>query len=227
MVTICPHCQHALSLSDAQKVKLQKAVNALAPGKKLSIKCPSCTKPITFEAGTSLQGPADMVKPPEPPDLNWMKESALQDENRLDDVPMALILFPANKQRDIVKDAIEAVGYQVIFAENTKEARERMRFVNFSCVVLYSRFEGPDLNKSEFHRFMRGMGMSRRRYIFYILIGPEFHTLYNLQALACSANLVINEKDLLQLGVALRRSIPIYEELFGPFMEELTSAGKS
>jgi len=27
--------------------------------------------------------------------------------------------------------------------------------------------------------------------------------------------------------VALRRAIPIYEDLFGPFMEELTSAGKS
>ena len=69
--------------------------------------------------------------------------------------------------------------------------------------------------------------MSRRRYLFYILIGPEFQTLYNLQALAHSANLVVNDKDLLQLGVALRRAIPVYEKLFGPFMEERTSAGKS
>ena len=69
--------------------------------------------------------------------------------------------------------------------------------------------------------------MQRRRYLFYILIGPEFHTLYNLQALAYSANLVINEKDLYHMGVALRKAIPMYEEVFGPYMEELTSAGKT
>jgi hypothetical protein len=74
---------------------------------------------------------------------------------------------------------------------------------------------------------MSEMSMQRRRYLFYILIGPEFNTLYNLEALANSANLVVNEKDLLHLGLALRRAIPMYEELFGPFMEELTSAGKS
>lgn len=74
---------------------------------------------------------------------------------------------------------------------------------------------------------MRNLAMTRRRYIFYILIGPEFHTLYYLQALVHSANLVVNEKDLLNLNLALRKAIPVYEELFGPFMEELTSAGRS
>ena len=74
---------------------------------------------------------------------------------------------------------------------------------------------------------MRDMAMQRRRYLFYILIGKEFSTLYNLQALANSANLVINEEDLYHMGIALRKAIPMYEELFGPFMEELASAGKS
>jgi hypothetical protein len=74
---------------------------------------------------------------------------------------------------------------------------------------------------------MCDMPMQKRRYLFYILIGPEFNTLYNLQSLAYSANLVINDNDLYHLGVALRKAIPQYEELFGPYMEELTSSGKS
>jgi hypothetical protein len=127
----------------------------------------------------------------------------------------------------LVRDAIEAVGYQVVRAANVQEAQERMRFVNYACIVLHSHFEGPSLETSVFHKYIREMTMSRRRYLFYILIGPEFNTLFNLQALAFSANLVVNEKDLLHLGIALRKAIPVYEELFGAYMEELTSAGRS
>jgi hypothetical protein len=68
--------------------------------------------------------------------------------------------------------------------------------------------------------------MDRRRYIFYILIGDTFHTLYNLEALASSANLTVNTVDLPHLDIVLRKSIPAYEELFGPFLEELSAYGK-
>ena len=234
MISNCPHCKTALKLGDAQKAKLQKALDALAPGKKLTIKCPACSKPIMLDATAPAPGQAQAqakslggITPPGPPDLSWLKEKALQDDDRIEDVPMALVLYPDNEQREIVRDALEQVGYQVVFGDSVDNARERMRFVSFACVVQYSQFECPKLEDSLFHRYMRDMSMQRRRYLFYILIGPEFSTLYNLQALAYSANLVINDKDLYHMGTALRRAIPLYEEVFGPFMEELTSAGKS
>lgn len=223
MISNCPNCKAALKLGDTQKAKLQKAIDALAPGKKLTIKCPSCTKPIMLDGDTKPGG----ITPPGPPDLSWLKESAVDQEDRIEDVPMALVLYPDNEQKEIVRDALEQVGYQVMFAESIDQARERMRFVGFACVVQHSQFECPNLTESTFYNYMRDMSMQRRRYLFYILIGPEFNTLYNLQSLAYSANLVINEKDLYHMGTALRKAIPMYEEIFGPFMEELTSAGKT
>lgn len=228
MISNCPHCNTTLKLGDAQKAKLQKALDALEPGKALTIKCPSCAKPIKLEATASSQSkPAGGITPPGPPDLTWLKEKDVDTEDRIEDIPMALVLYPDGEQKEIVKDSLEQVGYQVMFADNTDDARERMRFVNFACVVQHSQFECPNLADSTFHHYMRDMSMQRRRYLFYILIGSEFHTLYNLQALAHSANLVINEKDILHMGNALRKAIPMYEEIFGAFMEELTSAGKS
>ncbi|MCL7487375.1 MAG: hypothetical protein M8357_04265 [Desulfobulbaceae bacterium] len=228
MISNCPHCQTSLKLGDAQKAKLQKALDALEPGKILTIKCPSCTKPIKLEASrSSAAGNIGGITPPSPPDLGWLKESAVQEDDRIEDIPMALVLYPDNEQRDIVRDALEQVGYQVVFGKDIEEARERMRFVSFACVVLHSQFESPKLEDSTFHQYMRNMSMQRRRYLFYILVGPEFHTLYNLQALAYSANLLINDKDLYHMGIALRKAIPLYEEIFGAFMEELTSSGKS
>lgn len=232
MINACPHCKSTLKLGEAQQAKLRAALAALEPGKKLTIKCPACQKPILLDANgpaaTPGAGPAKpAIAPPGPPDLAWLKEGKLQDDDKAEDIPMALLLFPEGQQLELVSDAIEAVGYQVIKAKSVPEAKERMRFTNFACIILHSRFDGPSLEKSEFHNYIREMTMIRRRYLFYIIIGPEFNTLYNLQALAYSANLVVNEKDLLHLGIALRKSIPLYEELFGAYMEELTSAGRS
>jgi hypothetical protein len=215
-------------MGDAQQAKLQQALAALEPGKKLTIKCPACKNGIVLNAnGSAASGPPGGIKPPGPPDLGWLKEGRLQDDKKLEDIPLALVLLPKNESLEIVRDALEQVGYQVIVGNDVEQAIESMRFNSYASVVLHSQFEGSKLENSTFHRYMRDMSMQRRRYLFYILIGPEFNTLYNLQALACSANLVVNENDLYHLGVALRKAIPQYEELFGPYMEELTSAGKS
>ena len=70
------------------------------------------------------------------------------------------------------------------------------------------------------------MNMSRRRYIFYVLIGEQFETLYDLQALANSVNLVVNDTDVPFIGTVLKKAIPEFETLFGPLMEELHVVGK-
>jgi len=228
MISSCPHCKQTLKLGEAQQAKLQKALDDLKPGKRLTIKCPSCNKGIALDSkGMAGQNMPGGIKPPGPPDLSWLKEGHLQDDEKLADIPMALVLFPKTEKLKIVRDALEQVGYQIIVADSVEQAMERMRFVSFACVILHSQFEGLNLEESTFHKYMRDMAMQRRRYLFYILIGPEFQTLYSLQALAYSANLVVNEDDLYHLSVALRKAIPQYEELFGPFMEELASSGKS
>jgi len=65
--------------------------------------------------------------------------------------------------------------------------------------------------------------MLKRRFIFYILIGPEFSTLYDLEALSNSANLVVNTQEIPELLTILRKAIPRYEDLFGSLMAELNA----
>jgi len=69
------------------------------------------------------------------------------------------------------------------------------------------------------------MAMSRRRYIFYILVGPEFRTLYDLEALANSANLVVNDSDASHFSIILKRGMNDYNDLFGPYLEALGNYG--
>ncbi|MEA2116172.1 MAG: hypothetical protein U9P36_12440 [Thermodesulfobacteriota bacterium] len=227
MISSCPHCRIALKFNKAQLAKLQQALSALAPGKRLTIKCPQCKNPIQLDAGgtaefTSTGG----ITPPPPPNLDWLKAGQLEEEEKVADVPMALVLHPDPEAMEKVRAAMESVGYRVLTAETVAEAIEQMRFFSFACVVFHADFEPGGLAASTFHTYMRQMAMERRRYIFYILFGPEFHSLYDQEALAYSANLVVSEQDLKYFDIILRKAIPAYEELFGPILEELNAYGK-
>ena len=226
MLTHCPFCQKSLELTNEQNSRLEQALSQLLPGKILTMKCPLCRSAITLDkTGFPPQNTASQVLPPPPPNLEWLKSGLYQGEEKVEDVPMALALHQPDEQRKHIGEALETVGYQVFMADTVVDAMERMRFVNFSCVVLQANLEGT-LEQSTFHTYMRNLPMERRRYIFYILIGDNFHTLYDLEALAYSANLTVNSSDLRHLDIVLRKSIPAYEELFGPFLEELNAYGK-
>lgn len=226
MLIHCPSCHQPLPLSDEQISRLEQALTQLAPGKQLALKCPLCRNAIALDkSGLPVQESSLRVQPPPPPSLDWLQSGLYQGEEKVEDVPMALVLHHPGEQRQRIGEALESVGYQVFMANTVTDALERMRFVHFACIVFQEQLEGK-LEDSTFHEFMRKLAMDRRRYVFYILIGERFHTLYNLEALAYSANLTVNTVDLPHLDIVLRKSIPAYEELFGPLLEELSAYGK-
>ena len=226
MLTHCPFCQQPLPFTEEQVSRLELALGQLAPGKLLNLKCPLCRETIGLDkTGLPPLAPSSRVTPPPPPPLDWLQTGLYRGEEKVEDVPMALVLHRADEQRRQIGEALESVGYQVFMAENTANALERMRFVNFACIVFQEQFE-DSLENSMFHNHMCLLPMDRRRYVFYILIGDNLRTLYYLEALALSANLTVNTKDLGHLDLVLRRAIPFYEELFGPLLEELNVYGK-
>jgi CheY-like chemotaxis protein len=227
MISNCTHCGVNLTFSQGQRAKLQQAIASLKPGRKLTLKCPQCKK--TFQLNVDDKAApvgARTVIAPAPPDLDWLKNGRFEEEEKVEDVPMALILHPDPEARAMVKSAMESVGYLVLTAKSAAKAIEQMRSISFACVAFHVDFEGAGLANSIFHNYMRQMSMDRRRYIFYILIGPQFHSLYDLEALASSANMVVAEQDLQYFDIMLRKAISAYEELFGPILEELDAYGK-
>ena len=226
MLTHCPSCKKPLQFNSDQTARLDQALGQLAPGKLLSIKCPLCRAAISLDKdGEVPENQPRQLQPPPPPKLDWLELGIFQDVDKVEDVPMALVLHQNNERRKSIEVALESVGYQVGVADTVADAIEGMQFVNFACIIFQADMEGA-LEQSSFHAHMRKLAMDRRRYVFYILIGDQFHTLYNLEALAHSANLTVNTDDLRHLDVVLRKGIPAYEELFGPILEELGVHGK-
>ncbi|MGR0481544.1 MAG: hypothetical protein ACTFAL_09125 [Candidatus Electronema sp. V4] len=246
MISNCPHCQGALKFNAAQLTKIEQALKALKPGQRLPLKCPHCAKPMNLDAAGNAEGAAkaapaaapqvkapepaaEEVKPPPPPNMDWLKSEkneAMQFDDHARDVPMALVLHSDDNMRHLIKSSMEALGYQASSVNTPEAAIHETLSVGYACIVYHTSFEPGGLKNSTFHNYMRKMPMSRRRYIFYILIGPEFISLYDIQALGNSANLVVAEKDMRDFQPILHKAIPYYEQLFGPLLEELASVGK-
>lgn len=238
MIVNCPHCGKQLKLND----KIRESVQRLEPGKKLKVKCVHCAVPFGLDEksmqvarpGAGAVSPARQespvagrrVRPPAPPATDWLKDGSFEEKEVVEDIPRALVLMPESPSRAMVVKAATEFGYLVEQAQTAEEAIDKMRFVNYAAVFLHSGFEPGGINTGKFHRFMRMMDMSRRRYIFYVLLGEQFQTLYDLQALAHSANLVVNDAEIPYVGTVLKKAIPEFETLFGPLMEELRVIGK-
>jgi len=245
MIDNCPHCQEPLNLSDVQKSKVQTALDKLPPGNLLKLGCPQCQKPFELKSdgtlpgqktpkgavaprgGPPLKGARNIaVTPPPPPDLDWLASGQMQEKEIVEDTPMVLILVNKGPGLSTVREAYEDEGFLPVFSDSLEGAIDRLQFTPFAALVLHSRFEGDSLESNSFHNFIKKMGMTRRRNIHYTLIGPEFQTLYDLQALSNSANLVVNDNELNNFRLILKKSLHESQKLFGPLADSMVRHGK-
>ena len=240
MIANCPHCQKALNMSDGQKAKIKAALSKLKPSNPLKFGCPVCKKSIELNRNGELfrlegrlpagPGPAKKEKyapePPKPPDISWITSGKMEEKGTLQDVKRALVLVKDGPLRSKVADTLQDMDYQVSFPETVADAIKEMEFRKFASVVFHIDFEGAALSDSIFHRHMSGLAMGKRRYMFYALVGSQFSTLYDLEALAYSANVVINDSEADHIETILKKSRYDYDELFGPLLTSLKAHGK-
>ena len=233
MINECPHCHVALQFSPAQQDKIKAALVNVKAGSSLKLGCPHCKKPIALKAdGTVYEERASEivgkpqaskpvpVTPPAYPDISWLAQGIYTEQEIVADVPKALILMASGQGRDAVIKALSERGYQIDMPESGDDGLVQMRFGSFAAVVLHTDFDGS-LADSAFHAQMSLMPMEKRRSLFYALIGKEFFTLYNLEALAYSANVVINDTEAIHFDIILKKGLQEMQELFAPYAEAM------
>jgi len=236
MISHCPNCNKALNFSESQQDKIKSALAAMTTGT-LKLKCPHCKVPMELMSDGSLadwrqkpmgaakKSDRKMPEPPKPPDINWLTKNSFDDEEKIKDIPKILVLVDAGPTREAVFGAMIESFFQPVAVDTREEAIEQLQAIQFNSVILHSRFAGETLLQSKVHEFLRRMPMGRRRYIFYVLVGPEFSTLYSLEALSYSANMVINEKDVEHFKNIYKKGKAENDELFGAFIKVLNEQG--
>ena len=162
------------------------------------------------------QKPSNTVRPPQPPGDTW-KHNNDTGRRANANTPFALVLMQDSGLRGLVECILHGIGYQIVIPDSTEDACIRLRSDPYQVVVC-----DTEPNSEMFHEYIcNTLNPSRRRLIYYVLIGPQLLTCYDIQALALSANTVVSYADLPHLEHILRRGFQEYEALFGPLLMEL------
>jgi hypothetical protein len=215
--------------------KFKQALAKLPEGRYLKFGCPKCRTPIEVNKDGGLAEKAKVpksqasppVNPPEAPDIAWLTSDIEEEEALVDDMPTAMILIHDPEARQQVTEVLEERNLQIHCPENVDDAVSCQRFKTFDVVVYSAEYENGPVDTHDFHKFMSGMSMKRLRNIFYVLVGNEVRTLYDLEALTLSANLVVNTRELPHFDKVFQKGMKGYESLLGPYISMLKQYGKS
>lgn len=212
MISQCPHCLKRLNLTKVQQQRIKQTLLKMSPGKTLKTGCPFCKKSI------ELMSEATAVAAPNHPEVNWLSLGNFKKRKFIRDLRLVMIMMGDSQERETVANNFREMGYHPEFVNSAEDGIERMRFVKFAAITLHSSFEEGKMADSLFHAHMQQLPMNIRRYIYYVLIGPEFHTLYDLEALSCSVNVVVNDNDIKHISTILKKGLHEYDDLFGTYL---------
>ena len=148
------------------------------------------------------------------------------DEIEIYDEHDKIALILDRKNDDLWTAALTELEYKLQRAKSPEHAVHKLRFNQYHVVVFHERFGDTTLATSPLYEFIRDMTMDTRRKTFVALVGENFKTLDNMEALAYSVNLVINQQDFDQLETILKKSIGDNDTFYKVYRETMTALGK-
>jgi len=139
---------------------------------------------------------------------------------------LALVMADSQEHSELIRGAVEKIGYKFIVTPNTRDAIGKLRFHHFDLIILAEGFDGQPLDHSAILNYLNRLPMTVRRRIFLALVSDGFKTMDNMMAFAMSANVVINTKDTEKLHLVLRKAVAENERFYKVFIDTLVDTGK-
>ena len=139
---------------------------------------------------------------------------------------LVLVCVDDASRQNVIKAALDQLGFTMYAAKSAEEAVERLRRDPFEVAVIDEQFQGSNGLDNEVLQALQTMPMSTRRYMFVALLGRTYKTFDNMLAFSRSVNVVVNLNDLPHLPAILRKGITENNEFYRAFREILAEVGK-
>ena len=141
------------------------------------------------------------------------------------DAKTALTCETDGPTREKIGQALKEMGYQITEAVAARDALKRMRFHVYDVVVVNENFEGAGQGNGVLV-YLENLSMHTRRNIFVVLISDTYRTMDNMAAFNRSVNLVINQKNIADLGTIIKGGIADNAAFYHVFKETLKKMGR-
>jgi hypothetical protein len=129
--------------------------------------------------------------------------------------------------RQTIESALNLMDYQATVAESARDALKRMRYHTYDLIVVNESFDTNNPESNGVLIYLERLGMSVRRNIFVAMISNRYRTMDNMMSFHDSVNLIVNIKNIDDVGKILSRGITDTELFYNVYRETLKEIGRA
>ncbi len=214
MNIICGNCQSKFKIPDEK----------IPHGKKTTVPCPKCKGKISL--GNKSGSAANRISYVES-NSNAAYDAGDKPFDFIEEEGLTALICESNPLvQDTISRALELMEYQITKAESARDALKRMRYHNYDLFVVNESFDTDNPESNGVLLYLERLTMAVRRNMFIALVSDRFRTMDNMMALNKSVNLIINIKNIEDIGKILSRGITDNEFFYRVFKGTLKEVGR-
>jgi len=216
MEIICNNCQSKFKVPDEK----------IPAGRRTTVPCPKCKGKISLGSAKkgSAAGRVSLVNS----NSGVSYDAAEKPFDFIEEEGLTALVCEANPLvRKTITGALDVLDYQITEAESARDALKRMRYHNYDLFVINESFDTENPESNSILLYLERLNMSVRRNMFVALVSDRFRTMDNMLALNKSVNLIINIKNVEDIGKILSRGITDNEYFYRIFKETLKEIGRA
>ena len=138
----------------------------------------------------------------------------------------AMICENDSATRQKISSTLKSLDYNVIESATFKEVLKYLNFHTFNVIVVNENFDSGTGGINNVLNYLEQLPMSTRRQIFVVLISTTFATMDYMHSFNKSVNLIINQDDITELALILKKEIEENEYFYHVFKEYYRKFGK-
>ena len=194
-------------------------------GRMSTVPCPKCKTRISLNPAKKSVG---SVAAEEVSNQSENLDYAEKPFNFIEEEGLTALMCEQNPVvRQTIENALHLMDYQISVAENARDALKRMRYHTYDLIVVNESFDTNNPDSNGVLIYLERLGMAVRRNIFVAMISNRYRTMDNMMAFHDSVNLIINIKNIEDVGKILSRGITDTELFYNIYRETLKEIGRA
>jgi len=193
-------------------------------GRVSTVPCPKCRARISIDPGKKTNpGSAAQVEPSQDDDFDFNEKPF----DFIEEEGLTAMLCEQNPAaRQTIESALNLMDYQITVAESARDALKRMRYHTYDLIVVNESFDTNNPASNGVLIYLERLGMAVRRNIFVAMISNRYRTMDNMMSFHDSVNLIINIKNIEDVGKILSRGITDNQMFYNVYRETLKELGR-
>lgn len=214
MDIICSKCSSKFRIPDEK----------IPAGRVTNLPCPKCKTQITIDPAKKT-GRGDLAV--EESTDNGGYDASDKPFDFIEEEGLTALLCEQNPlASNTIQKALNLMDYQITLAENARDALKRMRYHVYDLIVVNENFDTKNPDSNGVLIYLERLSMSVRRKIFVAMVSSRYRTMDNMMSFHASVNLIINIKNIEDIGKILSRGITDIEMFYSVYKECLKESGR-